>query len=151
MALSRKFAIQFCAFAFPAQHFIAHLPNHPGRVTYDNTTRWNFFTFFNETQCTYNRFITQIYIIHYDSIHAYKAISPDDSSMNNCTMTDMGMLPEMHRYSREHVDDAIFLDITSILKNDLPPVTAKRCPRSDITISSNNYISRNNRLRVYKG
>src|SRR5690606_5122425 len=56
----------------------------------------------------------------------------------------------MHGYSGEHMYSTVFLDITTIFNYNPSPVSTKCCARSYIHIFTNNDISCDHSLRMYK-
>src|SRR5688500_12863232 len=61
--------------------------------------------------------------------------------MNYRTMSHVCSFFEKHGHTRKHMDDAVFLNITSVGDNYLSPVAANGGSRTYITILSNNNIA----------
>ena len=71
--------------------------------------------------------------------------------MDDGAVSYMGTFAQVDGGAGEHVDDAVFLDVTSCFKDNAPPIAAKDSAGSDVTILSNGHMANDGCLRVYVG
>src|SRR5437762_2294491 len=111
-------------------HFIADIFYFFCWIAGDQTSFFKPFTSFYKTEGTYNTLVFQHYIVHYNTVHTYKAILANNSAVNNSAVANMGRLFQPYRYAREHMNGTIFLHIATVFNNDLSPVATDGRSRS---------------------
>src|SRR6056300_405643 len=151
LTLLRKLHVQLRSFRLPLQHFIGDLLDHLAGVAYEDAPWRNDRILRNKSQCSYNRAITHLNIVHNHGIHPDEHILAQRPAMNNSPMPYMRHLLEARFGFWKHMYGTILLHIDALFKHNPAPVATEHCPGPDVTMRPHDHIARHIGLGMYEG
>ena len=150
IAIAGQLLVQLCAEGFPFEHLVRYVFDDAGGISHYQASGGNIHPGFHEAEGAHDTACANPGIVHDDGIHTNHCVFTYGSAMDNGAMSDMGAFLEQGGGSREHVDDAIFLDIAACLYHNSPPIASEYGTRADVHIFSDDDIADDSRLRVHK-
>src|SRR5690606_13079464 len=105
---------------------------------------------FYKSQSPYDALLAYFGAVHNHGIHAYHYISSNVCTVHYGSVSDVSTFPEHDRFSRKHMNGAIFLHIHSVFQNNFTPITANCRSGTDIAMLADDYITCNGSQRMYE-